>query len=188
MCACCHPGGLAATALVNIAFGLSSSYWLLLALWGLNGLLQVLQLPSQPVSYYTSPPTALCYTGNLLPNFSFPVCCRDPNSSKTLIRVRLLHAGAGRAGVRAHPDAVVPGQAARHVLGLLDRLQQHRRLRRAHPGRHSRLPLRLEVRACRQPCATLPCQRALPSPFCLAVSAWWAWSSAACLLPTPSSL
>ena len=35
------PGGLAATALVNIAFGLSSSYWMLLALWGLNGLLQV---------------------------------------------------------------------------------------------------------------------------------------------------
>jgi sugar phosphate permease len=36
-----HAGGLAATALVNIAFGMSSSYPLLLMLWGLNGLLQV---------------------------------------------------------------------------------------------------------------------------------------------------
>ena len=41
MCAHAHAGGLAATASVNIAFGLSSSYPLLLALWGLNGLLQV---------------------------------------------------------------------------------------------------------------------------------------------------
>ena len=34
-------GGLAATALVNIAFGMSSAYPLLLAFWGLNGILQV---------------------------------------------------------------------------------------------------------------------------------------------------
>ena len=46
------PGGLAATALVNIAFGLSSSYWMLLALWGLNGLLQVCQRqPAAPTPY-----------------------------------------------------------------------------------------------------------------------------------------
>ena len=41
MLALCTAGGLAATATVNIAFGLSSSYPLFLALWGLNGLLQV---------------------------------------------------------------------------------------------------------------------------------------------------
>ncbi|CAL8460878.1 g409 [Coccomyxa elongata] len=39
-------GGLAATAFVNIAFGMSSSYPLLLALWGLNGLLQGLGAPA----------------------------------------------------------------------------------------------------------------------------------------------
>ncbi|KAK9908663.1 hypothetical protein WJX75_001165 [Coccomyxa subellipsoidea] len=39
-------GGLAATAFVNIAFGMSSSYPMLLALWGLNGLLQGLGAPA----------------------------------------------------------------------------------------------------------------------------------------------
>jgi len=34
-------GGLAATACVNIAFGMSSAYPLLLAFWALNGILQV---------------------------------------------------------------------------------------------------------------------------------------------------
>lgn len=34
-------GGLAATAFVNIAFGMSSAYPLLLAFWALNGILQV---------------------------------------------------------------------------------------------------------------------------------------------------
>ena len=45
-------GGLAATALVNIAFGMSSAYPLLLAFWGLNGILQVRVggIPANPAS------------------------------------------------------------------------------------------------------------------------------------------
>lgn len=39
-------GGLAATAAVNIAFGMSTAYPLLLAFWGLNGILQVHACPS----------------------------------------------------------------------------------------------------------------------------------------------
>jgi sugar phosphate permease len=36
-----HSGGLAATALVNLGFGLSSAYPLFILFWGTNGLLQV---------------------------------------------------------------------------------------------------------------------------------------------------
>ncbi|KAK9901089.1 hypothetical protein WJX75_003573 [Coccomyxa subellipsoidea] len=39
-------GGLAATALANIAFGMSNSYPVLLGIWGLNGLLQGLGAPA----------------------------------------------------------------------------------------------------------------------------------------------
>ena len=37
----CCPGGLASTALVNMAFGLGNTYWWFMAFWGLNGVLQV---------------------------------------------------------------------------------------------------------------------------------------------------
>lgn len=41
MLGCMHAaGGLVATASVNILFGASTAYPLLLAFWGLNGLLQ----------------------------------------------------------------------------------------------------------------------------------------------------
>lgn len=39
MCSC--SGGLASTAVVNIAFGMGSAYWWFLTFWGLNGVLQV---------------------------------------------------------------------------------------------------------------------------------------------------
>ena len=34
-------GGLASTAVVNVAFGLGSAYWWFCGLWALNGILQV---------------------------------------------------------------------------------------------------------------------------------------------------
>ena len=54
-------------------------------------------------------------------------------------------AGARSAGLRAHPDVVVPGSPPRHLLGLLDRLQQRRGLLRADPGRFGGCGVRVEV-------------------------------------------
>lgn len=57
----------------------------------------------------------------------------------------VLPAGLGCSGMCAHPDIMVPRQGERHLLGLLDGFQQHRRLCSAHPGRHRSQAVWLEV-------------------------------------------
>ena len=48
---CNATGGLAATSLINIAFGTSNAYLWFCVLWGMNGLLQVvLHMLPKPAS------------------------------------------------------------------------------------------------------------------------------------------
>ena len=153
-----------ATASVNILFGASTAYPLLLAFWGLNGLLQArcCWAACRCRVLYSFHLLKMLYGRVLL----LQVIIRAGATCHCLLRMfahvkwhfayvqctwalrafMLALAGPGVARVRAHPDVLVPRPRARHLLGLLDRQQQHRRLPGAHHRRQRRRALRLAVR------------------------------------------
>ena len=120
-------GGLAVTAVLNVAFGFSTALVWFCVFWAANGMLQA------------RASCAACRRRVLH-------CTRDRGSDDARRGAPcwlpppggpvLLVAGRWRAMLRAHSDFLVCCQGARHVLGHVEHRAQHGRLSGAHCGGH----------------------------------------------------